>query len=211
MFSGFNQQDFNVFQINGLSERMDALQKRIQPKFRELGEILSADLTLAVEKDMYLHIAKHARRTVNPPKDTWLAICDNKRGYKQHPHFQVGLCDDHAFIWLAYIYELPHKKQIAQKFLDSLDTVMDTIPDHYVISLDHMSKAATSMQEMNTEEFKAKLTRFRDVKKAEFLIGLHIAAEDPILQQGDAFLELVRETYDTLLPLYRLSLTSFSD
>src|SRR5690606_31613238 len=93
-FTGFTQQDFDTFHIEGLEDRMEAIQQRIQPKFQAIGDVLTDDLSAMVGSEMYLHIAKHARRTVNPPKDTWLAIAGNKRGYKQHPHFQVGLFDD---------------------------------------------------------------------------------------------------------------------
>lgn len=204
-FSGFENKDFNVFHIEGLDQRMEGIQSRIQPKFKALGEILSADLSILTGKDMYLHIAKHLRRTVNPPKDTWLAICDNKRGYKQHPHFQVGLFDDHVFIWLAYIYELPNKKQIAQNLLKHFDTVKETIPQDYVISLDHMKKDATPIENMDDQALEAALIRFRDVKKAEFLVGRHLAPDHPTVKDGAAFVEFVRETYQTLLPLYQLS------
>ncbi|WP_143522844.1 DUF1054 family protein, partial [Pseudomonas sp. 2822-15] len=84
-------------------------------------EELAQQLSMSLGNEMFLHIAKHARRSVNPPNDTWLAICHNKRGYKKHPHFQVGLFDDHVFIWLAFIYELPNKQNIAQKFLNNMD------------------------------------------------------------------------------------------
>src|SRR5690625_5408059 len=77
---------------------MTAIQERIQPKFKKIGEALTEDVRAMVGSDMHLHIAKHARRTVNPPNDTWMAIAGNKRGYKKHPHFQVGLWDDHLFI-----------------------------------------------------------------------------------------------------------------
>src|SRR5699024_8349621 len=107
---------------DGLAERMTAIQTNIQPKFKQIGEQLRADLSIALGEELYLHIAKHARRTVNPPKDTWLAICDNKRGYKKHPHFQLGLFDDRLFIWLALIYELPNKPNIAQSLIDEFDT-----------------------------------------------------------------------------------------
>src|SRR5690625_163422 len=93
-FNGFNQDDFSVFKIDGLEKRMEAIQKQIQPKFKELGTELVEDLSTYLGNEVFLHIAKHARRTVNPPQDTWLAIADNKRGYKKHPHFQVGLFDD---------------------------------------------------------------------------------------------------------------------
>lgn len=202
-FTGFTQKDFDTFTIDGLDARMEAIQERIQPKFREIGTQLTEQLSGKLGMEMFLHIAKHARRTVNPPKDTWLAIASNKRGYKQHPHFQVGLFDDHVFIWLAYIYELPKKKEIAERFLANYKLLQSTLPQDYVLSMDHMKKDAVKIGETDLE---AALTRFRDVKKAEFLIGQKIPAEDSILSSGEALLALIEKTYDTLLPIYKLSL-----
>src|SRR5690625_444201 len=102
---------------------MKAIQERIQPKFREIGTRLTDDLSSMIGSEMYLHIARHARRTVNPPNDTWLAIAGNKRGYKKHPHFQIGLWDDRVFIWLAFIYELPGKAEIAGTFLQNIGEI----------------------------------------------------------------------------------------
>lgn len=200
-FEGFTERDFQTFHIDGLEERMTAIQERIQPKFKIIGETLSSDLTAMAGTEMFLHIAKHARRTVNPPKDTWLAIANNKRGYKKHPHFQVGLFDDHAFLWLAYIYELPDKAEFAKRFLDNVDTIKEKVPGEFVISMDHMKKDATRLDEI---ELIKSLERFRDVKKAEFLIGRHIPAGHPILKDGDKFMSLARDTFETLIPIYKL-------
>lgn len=200
-FQGFEQIDFTTFDIDGLAERMEAIQTRIQPKFRKIGEILTDDVSAMAGSEMHLHIAKHARRTVNPPNDTWMAIAGNKRGYKKHPHFQVGLWDDHLFIWLAFIYELPDKTNIAKKFLNHQEEIT-ALPGDFVVSLDHMQKQATSLQEIDLD---AALTRFHDVKKAEFLIGRHIDKRDPILKDGEKLLELIRKTYEKLMPIYRLA------
>ncbi|WOD62200.1 DUF1054 domain-containing protein [Niallia taxi] len=202
-FDGFNQNDFETFTIDGLEERMEAIQTRIQPKFKEIGQELTDSLSAKIGSEMYLHIAKHARRTVNPPKDTWLAIAGNKRGYKQHPHFQLGLFDDHVFIWLAYIYELPHKSSIANTFLENIDLFSTAIPKDFVVSMDHMKKESSPITEIDLDKT---LVRFRDVKKAEFLVGKQIAANDPILKDGQRFAELVESTYETLLPFYKLSI-----
>lgn len=204
LFTGFSQSDFDTFNIDGLDERMIAIQERIQPKFKIIGDILTDDLSAMLGNEMYLHIARHARRTVNPPKDTWLAICNNKRGYKQHPHFQVGLFDDHLFIWVAFIYELPGKTDIAKTFLKNTETIRKTIPSDYLVSLDHMKKDAISIEDIDLVK---SLERFRDVKKAEFLIGRHLGKNDPILNDGDQFINFVKETFETLIPIYKLSYT----
>jgi uncharacterized protein YktB (UPF0637 family) len=207
VFSGFTETDFHTFQIEGLEDRMESIRENIQPKFREIGSVLSQDLSALLGNEMHLHIAKHARRTVNPPKDTWLAICHDKRGYKKHPHFQIGVFDDHVFIWLAYIYELPNKKEIATRFLEKAKMVHDTIPNSYVISLDHTKKESLKVSDLNKAEFKKVLERFETVKSAEFLVGQHIQAGDPLLKDGEGFIEFARETFETLIPLYKLSQT----
>jgi len=200
--NGFTYEDFNSFTIDGLENRMDAIRERIQPKFKELGQALTDDLSASLQTEMFLHIAKHARRSVNPPKDTWLAIAGNKRGYKQHPHFQVGLFDDHLFIWLAFIYELPNKDGIAKTFLTHINEFNKFSSKDYVISLDHTKKDAKSFEEIDLNR---SLERFRDVKKAEFLIGRHFRADDPVVQNGEKLYEIIRKTFEELTPLYRLS------
>ncbi|WP_141505881.1 DUF1054 domain-containing protein [Paenibacillus luteus] len=202
---GFTQADFDVFHLEGLEERMAAIQNQIQPKFRSLGEQLSVDAAVHAGNEMYLHVARHARRKVNPPKDTWLAICNNKRGYKAHPHFQLGLFDDHLFIWLALIYEVPNKANIATAFLKQIDSVIATVPQDYVLSLDHMKKDSQAVSEMSKQDWKDALVRFRDVQKAELLIGRHVQVNDPILRDGDALLAFASSTYQKLMPLYHMA------
>jgi len=200
----FLEEDFSVFSIEGLDERMTAIREIIQPKFQIIGQDIAKTLTDEIGHHMYLHIAKHARRTVNPPQDTWLAICDNKRGYKQHPHFQVGLFDDHLFIWIAYIYELPNKEKIASNFLNNLDQLGKIIPQDYVISQNHMQKQAVSRASIDLEKV---LIRFRDIKKAELLIGKQIPATAPILKDSAALMKEIKNTVQQLIPIYRLSNT----
>lgn len=201
-FNGFEQKDFDTFKVDGLEPRMVALRDRIQPKFRAIGDEMTGYLTEQLDQDMYLHVAQHARRTVNAPNDTWSAYCHNKRGYKKHPHFQVGLFDDHLFVWLAFIYELPHKREIADLFLDHLDDIEETIPENYVISMDHMKKDAVPFKNIDLE---ASLTRFKDVKKAELLIGKHFKPSDGIVHDGEKLIEEIKSIYDTLIPIYKLS------
>ncbi|TQS75697.1 DUF1054 domain-containing protein [Ornithinibacillus gellani] len=195
---GFSQKDFDTFLIDGLEARMTAIQERIQPKFQAIGNELVDDLSAHLGNEVYLHIAKHARRTVNPPNDTWLAIADNKRGYKKHPHFQVGLFDDHLFIWLALIYELDGKEKIAASYLKDINQLKQ-LPEDFVVSLDHMKKDSISIGDLAEKHF----IRFRDVKKAEFLIGRHLQSDDKRTKNGELLMETIKDTFHTLIPLYQ--------
>jgi uncharacterized protein YktB (UPF0637 family) len=201
--AAFEAKDFAVFEIEGLVPRMKAIQERIQPKFKTLGEALLDEVAMHAGTEMHVHIAKHLRRKTNAPKDTWMAFSPDKRGYKMHPHFQIGLFDDHVFMWLAFIYELPRKKEIAQTFLKHPQKVKKMIPDDFVLSFDHMKKDAVQAGDMKLSEFKQSLERFRDVKKAELLIGRHILPGDPVLEDQDAFVRVAKETFTTLMPLYK--------
>ncbi|HLQ72120.1 MAG TPA: DUF1054 domain-containing protein [Bacillota bacterium] len=202
---GFTRDDFKTFEIDGLKERMQAIQERIQPKFAEIGSELVDYLSAQLGNEVYLHIAKHARRTINPPDDTWLAISDNKRGYKMHPHFQIGLFDDHLFMWLACIYELKGKAEIATSYMEHFNDIKH-LPDEFVISMDHMKKDAFPIKELDIKH----LERFRDVKKAEFLIGRHLQVNDARTTNGDKLLTTAKDTFKTLIPLYQLALTSIN-
>jgi uncharacterized protein YktB (UPF0637 family) len=204
-FAGFVQADFDTFSIDGLDARMEAIRGRIQPKFKVIGEKLCDNVAMLAGNEMFLHIAKHARRKVNPPVDTWMALCHNKRGYKQHPHFQIGLFDDRVFIWLALIYELPNKKAIAGNFLEQIGEISEMIPAEFVLSFDHMKKDAVSAGSLTEEALEEALIRFRDVKKAELLVGRHIMAGQPVLKDGEAFVQLAKDTFTTLMPLYRMA------
>ncbi|SDC78294.1 Uncharacterized protein YktB, UPF0637 family [Paenibacillus sp. UNCCL117] len=203
-FSGFTQEDFDTFHIEGLEGRMEAIRQRIQPKFKELGGELLQELSVQTGEELFLHIAQHARRTINAPVDTWMAFAGNKRGYKQHPHFQIGLFDDHVFIWLALIYELPSKQTIAKAYIRELDKITALSAD-MKLSFDHMKKEHVSLGELSETDLIRALERFRDVKKVEFLIGRTVAASEAGQLESQAFLELVKRTFTELLPLYQLA------
>ncbi|MCY9658284.1 DUF1054 domain-containing protein [Paenibacillus chondroitinus] len=204
-FTGFTQHDFDTFAIEGLDGRMEAIRERIQPKFKALGDSLAQDLSLLAGTEMFLHIAKHLRRKINPPVDTWMAICPNKRGYKQVPHFQVGLFDDRVFIWLALIYELPNKSNIATTYMNQIDRIQKEIPADFVLSFDHMKKDVTPLAELDRSAWNDALIRFRDVKKVELLIGKNLHFQDPVLTRPDELESLIKDTFEKLVPLYQLA------
>src|SRR6266851_9823208 len=92
MASGaFSAADFQVFALEGFKPRMEAIRSRVRPRLEALGRGLSPDVARATSAEAFAHVAKHARRTVNPPDDTWVAFALDKRGYKKHCHFKVAV------------------------------------------------------------------------------------------------------------------------
>lgn len=197
----WSAEDFDLFQIEGLHNRMTALQTLVQPKFNQLGINFSAHLSAHGTDEFFYHVAKHARRTVNPPTDSWVAFAPSNRGYKALPHFQIGLWHTHLFIIIAIIYENPDKKGIAERLEKNLDKIT-ALPPSYIVSGDHMKPEAYDLDNMEETDLVKLLDRMKTVKKAEFLVGRHLSSEDAAQMSENEFLTFTEETIDQLLPIY---------
>lgn len=196
----WTEEDFNVFQIDGLEQRMNALIEIVRPKFHALGEHFSTYFSGETGLEFFPHVAKHARRTVNPPKDSWVAFAPYKRGYKAIPHFQIGLWETHLFIVVAVIYEAPQKAEMAKRLLENKQ-IFKTLPNNFVISGDQMSPEGKQITEAELTHL---LERLRDVKKGEFVVGLHIPQDKAVTLSETQFYDLAEETFNMLLPIYNV-------
>src|SRR5438445_698709 len=70
---------------------MAEIRSRVRPKLEALGKSLAPALSRSLGGEVFAHVARHARRTVNPPDDTWVAFSPDARGYKKHCHFKVAV------------------------------------------------------------------------------------------------------------------------
>lgn len=202
--SYWNEKHFLVFETPGLEARMSALIEKVRPKFEELGEQYSTYFSGETGDEYYPHVAKHMRRTVNPPNDSWVAFAPHKRGYKAVPHFQIGLWESHVFIILAVIYEANGKNVMAERLLNS--ELLHNLPEDLVVSGDHMKPEAFSLEKLGDEGLNKLLYRLRDIKKGEFVIGRHLKREQADSLSKNQFDELVERTFDELLPIYNTML-----
>jgi uncharacterized protein YktB (UPF0637 family) len=89
--AAFNTADFKVFDVKGFQPRMGEIRARIRPKLEAMGHSLVPAVSRATGGPAFPHVAKHARRTINPPDDTWVAFGPDTRGYKKHCHFKVAV------------------------------------------------------------------------------------------------------------------------
>lgn len=199
-FKGFDDKDFNVFTVDSLDARMDAIKTKVRPKLEELGETLAPVLSTYTGDEIFPHVAKHARRSVNPPDSTWVAFADNKRGYKKYPHFQIGLWETHLFIWFALINEAENKTAIAENLDKHVKDIKKMIPNDYVWSKDHAEPDVVPNPDADLENM---LDRLKNVKKAELLCGRTLQRGTPVLKDGDKLMAEIENTFKTVLPLYR--------
>ena len=85
-------------------------------------------------------------------------------------------------------------------------SLLQQLPDDFIVSGDHMSPLAFPMQEAKEEKLEELLIRLRDVKKGEFLVGRHISRDEAIKLSSSEFHKLAEETFNSLLPVYNIIL-----
>ncbi|RRG17548.1 DUF1054 family protein [Weissella viridescens] len=173
----FTNQDFNIFKAPTLSERMTLIQQQIDPKFEEFAQralpILNQD-----GQTWYAHVAKHLRRTVYPPDNTWVAFAPNKRGYKMVPHFELGLWEDCLYLYLSFLENLKSDAQQQARWTERLSNQKSAflaLPETFVISPDHMEPAVLAL---NATNFETTVTQFGQKKHTEFSVGVRIEKGD---------------------------------
>ncbi len=110
---GFSAADFHVFKVEGFNQRMAQLYATVRPKLLKLGDALAPEMARKLHFEFFPHVAKHARRTVNPPPETWCAFGPSAKGYKRYPYF--GLCISSAGIHARVVVksEADHRPEMA--------------------------------------------------------------------------------------------------
>jgi len=87
---GFKPVDFEVFKVEGFNERMQQIYAHVRPQLVRLGDELASELARKLHMEFFPHVARHARRTVNPPPETWAAFGPSPKGYKRYGY--LALC-----------------------------------------------------------------------------------------------------------------------
>ncbi|WP_436861323.1 YktB family protein [Staphylococcus caeli] len=198
----FKPKDFKAFTVDGLDARMEALNERVRPQLNVLGDYFAQYLETATGEVFYPHVAKHARRSVNPPKDTWVAFATNNRGYKMQPHFQIGLFEDQLFVMYGVMHEDKNKAQQVKVFEDNVKTLKQ-LPNDFSISLDHMSQSKTYIHEMTDDDLAKAFKRVKEVKKGEFFVARTLTPGADQLKTDKAFLNYLEETFEYLIQFYK--------
>mgnify|MGYP001098345021 CR=1 FL=1 len=203
-FKGFSEEDFNLFLVQGLEERMSVLISQLRPKLYALGDDLKDELSAIVGEELHPHVAKHARRKKNPPNDTWVAF-GGKRGYKMMPHFQIAIWSTHVLVQWGIIYEAHNKGLFADNLAAHLEEIKKTIPDTYQWCKDHMKPEGTQQKEMTDQDFLDYAHRLKHNKNGEIMVGLKITQEDAFEMTPKEFYNTVIEVWNKLNFLHKLA------
>jgi len=207
MFPGFKTSDFKVFDIPGFKPRMDAIRTRIRPKLEAAGRDLLPDVSRIGGANAFVHVARHARRTVNPPNDTWVAFADDKRGYKKHCHFKVAISRGAVrFLFEAGPEHAEKKRWCAawKRHAPQLVPVLRRAKGLAWFKNEHDEEPAAILIDMAAEDVMRlcdELTRTRD---GQLVLGRAVSADEAARWTPREYARAVRDTFHLLAPLYRL-------
>jgi uncharacterized protein YktB (UPF0637 family) len=115
----WGERELAIFRIEGFNERMSEIRAQIQPKLRAIGERLREPVSRICNQTSYPHVAKHMRRTVNPPPETWVAFGPSARGYKQFSHFAFVVSEGGLHTRLIVKSEAPDRFEQAERLRKS--------------------------------------------------------------------------------------------
>lgn len=190
----FELTDFHAFDDTTLAGRLAIIRRDLDPKFVEAGKRLAVLAAAAGLPSQTVHLAKHARRTKNPPPDTWLALAANPRGYKMMPHVELGFWDDRLFLWVALLQE-------SKPFTLVPEQVAALVPADAEIAGDHTDKQAARL--VTASALAAQTARFNTVRRGEWLVGKTYLRSDALWQTPEALWADIEHRFTALMPLYQ--------
>jgi uncharacterized protein YktB (UPF0637 family) len=186
---------------------MTEIRTRVRPKLEAIGHSLAPSVSRATGAETFPHVAKHARRTVNAPDDTWVAFGPDARGYKKHCHFKVAVSRNTVRFLFEVGPEHGDKKRWAsawKKNAPRLAPVLRRVRGLAWFKNEHDEDAAAPLAELSTErlgDLADELTRTRD---GQLVLGRAIPAAEAARWTDAQYRTAALETFRALAPLYRL-------
>jgi uncharacterized protein YktB (UPF0637 family) len=206
-FRGFTESDFKIFDLEGFAPRMEAIRSRILPKLEAAGRELLPDVSRIAGGEAFPHVARHARRTVNPPDDTWVAFGSDKRGYKKYCHFKLAVSRGAVrFLFEAGPEHADKKRWFAAWKRDApkLVPVLRRSEGLAWFKNEHDETPAALLADLSPEDVTRlgeQLVRTRD---GQLVLGRGVSTKQAATWKPADCLNAARETYHVLAPLYRL-------
>lgn len=203
----FTSADFKIFDIAGFNERMGAIILKIRPKLTSIGEALAPKLSELVDRPLFVHVAKHARRTVNPPDDTWAAFGADPRGYKKDVHFKVAVsrrCVRFLFEAGPEYYAKPDWAAEWARDFNGFSGALKAAKRLSWFKNEHDEEPVAAVQDLVPAEMKKLgdgLTRKRD---GQVVLGRRVDAEEFVSLNPKQVEKIATDSFAPLAPLFAL-------
>ena len=203
----FRVPDFKVFDVTGFQPRMSEIKSRIRPKLEAFATSLAPAIGRTLGGATFAHVAKHARRTVNPPDDTWVAFGPDARGYKKHPHFKVAVSRNAVRFLFEIGPEHADKKRWAAawaKNAGKLSPVLGRMKGLAWFKNEHDEEPAALLSQLRGEQLAALGEELLRVRDGQIVLGRVVPAADAAKWTDAQYRDSALDTFRALAPLYRL-------
>ncbi len=205
--SAFASADFKVFDVKGFRPRMQELRARIRPKLETMGHSLATAIQHTTGEATFAHVARHARRTVNPPDDTWVAFGGDQRGYQQHPHFKVAVSRTTVRFLFEVGPEHDDKRRWAaawRRNAPKLGPVLRRVKGLGWFKNEHDEEPAATLGDLSQEQLVDLIDELTRTRDGQFVIGRAVTAAEAARWTDAQYRGAALETFRALAPLYRL-------
>jgi uncharacterized protein YktB (UPF0637 family) len=197
---GFTPADFAVFRVEGFNERMQQIYARVRPKLVRLGDELAPVLARRLHMEFFPHVARHARRTVNPPPETWAAFGPSPKGYKRFGY--LALCISGAGIHARAVVksEADHRPEMGRLLKARSAQLIKDLNGTSVGRYDKWSFDKLPVQVAVDAEFVSALAQSLEKKSGGIDIGFGWGSREALRLDREEVLDAFRE----LESLYRV-------
>jgi uncharacterized protein YktB (UPF0637 family) len=203
----FGAADFKVFDVKGFQPRMSQIRERIRPKLETLGHSLAPAIQRTTGDETFTHVAKHARRTVNPPDDTWVAFAADRRGYKKHVHFKVAVSRNCVRFLFEVGPEHADKKRWGaawKKSAPNIGALLRRVKGLSWFKNEHDETPAAALVDLKPDDLAAFADEIVRTRDGQLVLGRAVAADEAAGLTEAQYRTAALETFRALAPLYRL-------
>ncbi len=206
-FDGFFEKDFRVFAIPDFAGRMAAIRALIQPKLFALADELAPNLRSIAGGEAFPHVAKHMRRTVNPPEDTWVAFGPERRGYKKTQHFKIAISRDCARFLFEIGPEYADKGKWTRAWQREIARLAPKLKKASGLGWyknEHDEESAARLEQLSPAEISRLALELTRRKDGQLVLGRGLEQSEIVRLKPAAFIQAALATFRDLAPLYRL-------
>jgi uncharacterized protein YktB (UPF0637 family) len=199
---------FEVFAIPDFEGRMAALRREVRPWLEGVGAALAPELAAMAGEPLHPHVARHARRTVNPPDDTWVAFGPDRRGYKKERHFKVALSRQALRLVFEIGPEFEAKPAWAAAWRDSGPQLAATLgrPGRELAWFrnEHDEEPAEALDGIRPAALAALAEVLTGRRDGQLVLGRRLPRPEAAVLSGAAFAALALDTFRALAPCYHV-------
>jgi uncharacterized protein YktB (UPF0637 family) len=197
---GFTPVDFGVFKIEGFNDRMQKIYQHVRPKLIRLGDELAPELARRLHMEFFPHVARHARRTVNPPPETWAAFGPSPKGYKRYGY--LALCISSAGLHVRAVVkaEADKRPEMSRAIKARTEQLIKDFKGTKIARYDKWDFSSLPPAEAADSELFSSLAETLSKKTGGIDLGFRWNVKDALKLDRAEMFDAMRE----LEPLYRI-------